>query len=112
MAAYVTSKGALTALTRAAALELAPDGIRVNAVLPGAIDTGMLRDGLNREQATGAAMDKKLKKLGGKHPVGRIGDPEEIGRTILALADNKISAFVTGQSVIIDGGATVRLSTE
>jgi NAD(P)-dependent dehydrogenase (short-subunit alcohol dehydrogenase family) len=112
IAAYATSKGALVALTRAAALELARDGIRVNAVLPGAIDTGMLRSGLTREHAGQGTMEQKLAALARRHALGRLGLPEEIARMILFLADNQSSAFMTGQSVIVDGGATAQLSTE
>lgn len=112
MAAYVTSKGALVALTRAAALELAVDKIRVNAVLPGAIDTGMLRSGLSRNHLSGNSIKERLKSLGLKHAVKRIGKPAEIGEIILFLAESDKSAFITGQSLIIDGGATARLSTE
>jgi NAD(P)-dependent dehydrogenase (short-subunit alcohol dehydrogenase family) len=112
MAAYATSKGALVALTRAAALELAADNIRVNAVLPGAIDTKMLEAGLPRDSTPGEDTKHLKQSLGLKHALGRIGKPDEIGETILFLADNRRSAFITGQSFIIDGGATTRLSTE
>ncbi len=112
LAAYVASKGALLALTRAAALELADDGIRVNAVLPGAVDTHMLRSGLARGHVSGGSIEERLADLGRKHVVGRVGRPEEIGEVILFLADSARSGFVTGQSLIADGGATARLSTE
>jgi NAD(P)-dependent dehydrogenase (short-subunit alcohol dehydrogenase family) len=112
IAAYATSKGALVALTRAAALELASYGIRVNAILPGAVDTEMLRSGLTRDHAGRGTMEQKLKFLARKHAVGRLGMPEEIAEMILFLADNQKSAFMTGQSIIADGGATARLSTE
>jgi NAD(P)-dependent dehydrogenase (short-subunit alcohol dehydrogenase family) len=112
MAAYATSKGALVALTRAAALELAPDNIRVNAVLPGAVDTKMLKASLSRGTLSDNDTNNRRQSLGLKHALGRIGRPEEIGETILFLADNRRSSFITGQSFIIDGGATSRLSTE
>ncbi len=112
LAAYVTSKGALMALTRAAALELAKDGIRVNAVLPGAVDTHMLRAGLSRGHVGGASIEERLEALGRKHVMGRVGQPAEIGEVILFLCDNRRSSFITGQSLIVDGGATARLSTE
>lgn len=109
MAAYVASKGAVTALTRAAALELAPLGIRVNCVLPGAVDTPMLRHGLAREEGDVLpAMDA----LAAKTPLGRIGRPEDIAEAVLFLADSKRSSFITGQSLVVDGGATARLATE
>lgn len=112
IAAYAASKGALLALTRAIALEFGAEGIRVNAVLPGAVDTGMLRAGLGRGHAKGATVEDLVRGLGKKHVMGRVGRPEEIGRAILFLADNEQSSFMTGQSLIVDGGATARLSTE
>ena len=112
MAAYVASKGALMALTRAVALELAGDDIRANAVLPGAVDTHMLRAGLARDHAGAGDVEERLKVLGSKHVVGRVGEPAEIGEVILFLCDDQRSSFVTGQSIIVDGGTTARLSTE
>ena len=111
IAAYAASKGALLALTRAMAIELAPDNIRVNAVLPGAVDTPMLRAGLNRENTQDHNIEISMRNLEKKHVIGRVGQPEEIGQTILFLADCQ-SSFITGQSIIVDGGATARLSTE
>lgn len=111
IAAYATSKGALLALTRALSIEFAPD-IRVNAVLPGAVDTGMLRDGLQRGHLKGNRVEELLADLGKKTVIGRVGDPNEIAEAILFLTDGKRSSFMTGQSLIIDGGATARLSTE
>lgn len=112
LAAYGASKGALVALTRAAALELALHGIRVNAVLPGAVDTAMLRAGLGRGHLSGQGPEALVSRLGERHAMGRVGRPEEIGRVILFLADNTQSSFMTGQTVVVDGGATARLSTE
>jgi len=112
IAAYAASKGGLVALTRAMAIELAGDGIRVNAVLPGAVDTGMLRDGLRRGHVGDGSDNELLQALGDKTVMGRVGDPAEIARTILFLADSDQSAFMTGHAMIVDGGATIRLSTE
>ena len=112
IAAYAASKGGMLALTRALAIELAPDNIRVNAVLPGAVDTGMLRAGLNRDHAGGGSPEQRLENLARKTVSGKIGTPEEIARAILFLTDNDQSSFITGQPLIIDGGATARLSTE
>jgi NAD(P)-dependent dehydrogenase (short-subunit alcohol dehydrogenase family) len=112
MAAYATSKGAILALTRSAALELAADQVRVNTVLPGAIDTQMLRAGLIRGDATAVTVEQRIKELSQKHALGRLGKPEEIAQMILFLADYQKSAFITGQSIIVDGGATAQLSTE
>lgn len=112
IAAYAASKGGSLALTRALALEFAPDGIRVNAILPGAVDTPMLRAGLDRGHVNGGSLNERLEDLARKTAIGRVGKPEEIARAILFLADGEQSSFVTGQSLIVDGGATTRLSTE
>jgi len=112
IAAYAASKGALLALTRALALELGAEGIRVNAILPGAVDTPMLHAGLSRGHVQGDDIDQLVRGLGKKHVIGRVGQPAEIGRVILFLADHEQSSFMTGQAVVVDGGATARLSTE
>jgi NAD(P)-dependent dehydrogenase (short-subunit alcohol dehydrogenase family) len=106
-AAYAASKGALVALTRATALDLAPDSMRVNAVLPGAIDTAMLREGM-----AGVEVDTGIRSLSDRTPLGRIGRPDEIAQAILFLADHERSSFITGQTLVADGGALARLSTE
>ena len=112
IAAYAASKGGLLALTRAMAIEFAPNNIRVNAILPGAVDTPMLRAGLNREHVQGGDIQTRLDNLARKTVNGRIGTPEEIAHAIYFLADNTQSSFMTGQAMIVDGGATARLSTE
>lgn len=112
IAAYAASKGGLAALTRAMALEFAPDGVRANALLPGAVDTEMLRDGLSRGHVSGDSIDDRLLDLGRRTVMGRVGQPEEIARAIYFMADAEQSAFMTGQTMTVDGGATARLSTE
>jgi len=112
IAAYAASKGGLLALTRAMAIEFAEDEIRVNAILPGAVDTPMLRAGLNRGHVGDGDMIDRLENLARKTVNGRVGQPEEIARSIYFLADNAQSSFMTGQAMIVDGGATARLSTE
>lgn len=112
IAAYAASKGGALALTRAMALEFAPDGVRVNVILPGAVDTPMLHAGLMRGHVEGGSIQERMADLGHKTLMGRVGQPEEIARAILFLADSQQSSFMTGQSVIVDGGATCRLSTE
>lgn len=112
IAAYAASKGGLLALTRAMAIEFAPDNIRVNAVLPGAVDTPMLRAGLNRDHVQGSDIQTRLDNLARRTVNGRIGTPEEIAHAIYFLADDVQSSFMTGQAMIVDGGATARLSTE
>ena len=110
--AYAASKGGMLAFTRSLAIELADDDIRVNAVLPGAVDTQMLRDGLGRGHAEGASIQERVDALGDRHVGGRVGQPSEIAQAILFLADGKRSSFVTGEALTVDGGATARLSTE
>lgn len=112
IAAYAASKGGLLALTRAIAIEFAHDNVRANAILPGAVDTPMLRAGLARSHLTGSDIEQRLDNLARKTVSGRIGTPEEIAHAIYFLADNEQSSFMTGQALIIDGGATARLSTE
>jgi glucose 1-dehydrogenase len=112
IAAYAASKGGLLALTRAMAIEFARDEIRVNAILPGAVDTPMLRAGLNRGHVGDGDMQSRLDNLARRTVNGRVGQPAEIAHVIYFLADNTQSSFITGQAIIVDGGATARLSTE
>lgn len=112
IAAYAASKGGLLALTRAMAIEFAQDEIRVNAILPGAVDTPMLRAGLGRGHVGGEDVLDRLENLASRTVNGRVGQPEEIALSIYFLADNTQSSFMTGQALIVDGGATARLSTE
>jgi NAD(P)-dependent dehydrogenase (short-subunit alcohol dehydrogenase family) len=112
IAAYAASKGGLLALTRAMAIEFAKDQIRVNAILPGAVDTAMLRSGLSRGHLDRADEMAQLRELREKIVMGRIGQPQEIARAIYFLVDNDLSSYMTGQALIVDGGAVSRLSTE
>lgn len=112
IAAYAASKGGSLALTRAMAIELASDNIRVNAILPGAVDTPMLRAGLGRGHVGHGDMQERLDNLARKTVNGKVGQPEEIAHAIYFLADNEQSSFMTGQALVVDGGATARLSTE
>jgi NAD(P)-dependent dehydrogenase (short-subunit alcohol dehydrogenase family) len=112
IASYAASKGGLLALTRAMAIEFAPDHIRVNAILPGAVDTPMLHAGLSRGHVGSGSLPERLENLANKTVIGRVGRPEEIAHAIYFLADESQSSFMTGQALIVDGGATARLSTE
>lgn len=107
VAPYAASKGGLLALTRAAALELADQGIRVNAVAPGAVDTPALRDGFVR-QVTGDP-ERVLRE---RTPLARFGEPAEIAEAVVFLLDGERSSFITGTTLVVDGGASARLSTE
>ncbi|MEZ5003154.1 MAG: SDR family oxidoreductase [Chitinophagales bacterium] len=110
MSVYAISKSGLSQLTRSLAIDFAEDNIRVNAILPGAILTDMLIAGLSRDQSSGAP--KKLKELADKTVLKRIGKPDEIAEATYFLADNNASSFITGLSLVVDGGATIKLSTE
>ena len=96
---YVASKHAVEGLTKAAALEVAESGVRVNVVAPGPIETGMLN------RFTGTA-EKKAALVTGV-PVKRVGTPEEIAQTILFVASDNAS-FITGASIAVDGGKLAR----
>lgn len=93
--AYGASKWAIRGITKTAALELAPDGIRVNAVLPGAIDTAMLA-GSDAMKATLAAT---------KIPLARLGQADDIASMVAFLASDA-AAYITGQEFVVDGGLT------
>ncbi len=102
-AAYCASKGGVIALTRAMALDHVGEGIRVNCVAPGAIDTPLVRAYMTRHPDP----EGLWKELVSRHPMGRLGTPEEIARAILYLASDE-SSFVTGSVLIVDGGWTAR----
>lgn len=105
IAAYAAAKGGLAAFTRATAVELGPLGVRSNLIIPGAIDTPILREGFSR----GASTDQSLVE---KTPLRSIGKPEDVAKAIAFLVDPDESAFVTGGEFVVDGGALARLSTE
>jgi NAD(P)-dependent dehydrogenase (short-subunit alcohol dehydrogenase family) len=94
---YAGSKHAVEGMTKSAALEVASNGVRVNAVAPGPTDTGML------DRFTGTPENKAA--LAAKVPLGRIGKPDDVARAIVFLASDAAS-FVTGQIVTVDGGKT------
>ena len=96
---YAASKHAVVGLTQSAALEAAESGVRVNAVAPGPIDTGMLT------RFTGT--DERKASLVSTVPLKRLGKPEEIAQTIVFLASDK-AAFSTGATFAADGGKTAR----
>ena len=111
VAVYAISKGALVALTRSAALELAAEGIRCNAVLPGAVMTPMLEAGLARRPHPDGP-EGNLRALIDRTPLGFVATPEQVAPTIVHLADTELSPYTTGQMMVVDGGATIRLGTE
>ncbi len=97
--AYVTSKGGVTLFTKAMAIDHAKQGIRVNALVPGATDTPMIRNALTPEA---------LDTLAASHPIGRLGRPEELAQAVLFLASDDAS-FVTGTAMYVDGGQTAKV---
>jgi NAD(P)-dependent dehydrogenase (short-subunit alcohol dehydrogenase family) len=98
-ASYAAAKSGINGLTRAMALELAPDNVRVNAVGPGPIATPMT--------AETRADPERSKKLLSDIPLGRFGEPEEIANTIIFLLSDAAS-FITGQVICADGGFTAK----
>lgn len=97
---YVASKHAVNGLTKNAALEYAKQGIRVNSVCPGGIDTRML-DSLADQATGGTASSKEM--MDPLHPIGRIGTPEEVAELIVWLCSPRAS-FMTGTNIPVDGG--------
>ncbi len=98
VAAYAASKSGLIGLTQALAAEFSPHGVRVNAILPGAVDTPMFREKNNsvEEQAF----------LSNLHALKRVGRPQELARSVLYLASDD-SSFVTGTASLVDGGLSI-----
>jgi NAD(P)-dependent dehydrogenase (short-subunit alcohol dehydrogenase family) len=92
---YPASKHAVVGLTKSVALDYALDGIRVNSVHPGAIETPMI-DRLRKDPVLGEA-------LATMHPMGRMGRPEEIAEAVVWLCSDAAS-FVTGHTMVVDGG--------
>ena len=98
---YATTKGALLALTRSMAVDLAPSGVRVNIVQPAATNTSMLREGFGENK-------EMLSRLESFHPLGRIATPEDVAKAALFLMSDD-SNFMTGSALDLDGGVGVRL---
>jgi NAD(P)-dependent dehydrogenase (short-subunit alcohol dehydrogenase family) len=105
--AYAASKGAINALTRASAIDLAISGVRVNAILPGSVDTPMLRTSAEMHRGE-KSIEEVLSDWGAGHPLGRIAKSSEIGDLAVFLVSNE-SAFITGQSIVIDGGLSIQV---
>jgi NAD(P)-dependent dehydrogenase (short-subunit alcohol dehydrogenase family) len=97
--AYATSKGGAIALTRSMGVDHAAEGISVNCICPGSIDTPMLRYGASAH----GNPDEVIKEWGRHHPIGRIGSPDEIAKTVMFLWSPD-SSFIVGQPIVVDGG--------
>jgi NAD(P)-dependent dehydrogenase (short-subunit alcohol dehydrogenase family) len=97
--AYTASKSAMVGMVRALAVEWSGQGVRVNAILPGWIETDMVRPVLEKDPA------RKAKVLA-RTPAGRMGDPEDVGWAAVYLA-SRAGQFVTGASLVVDGGVTI-----
>jgi len=110
VAAYVASKGGVLALTRAMALDHAKDGIRVNAVCPGSVDTPALRADAAANRGA-ESEDETIAKWGRAHPLGRVGRAEEIAEVIAFLCSEQAS-FCTGGEFKVDGGLLAKLAAE
>ncbi|MDO9072660.1 MAG: SDR family NAD(P)-dependent oxidoreductase [Rubrivivax sp.] len=101
MTAYNAAKAGVINLTRSAALECAQDGIRVNCVCPGGIDTRVT------QVLAGARADEVRRAMAAVHPLGRMGEADEIAHAILFLASDEAS-FITGAALVADGGLTAQ----
>ena len=111
VAAYATTKGAIHTLTRSLALDYARSGIRVNSVSPGSIRTPILEKAARGENGTDADVEAAYKRFGEAHPIGRIGEPEEVAELIAFLCSSK-AGFCTGADYKIDGGLTAGIGVK
>jgi NAD(P)-dependent dehydrogenase (short-subunit alcohol dehydrogenase family) len=102
-AAYAAAKGGINALTQQTAVDLAPAGIRVNAIAPGTIMTPLNE----RIFATDPDPQALIAKWNNAHPLGRFGEASEVGEAVLFLASDR-SSFITGEILRVDGGLVVR----
>jgi NAD(P)-dependent dehydrogenase (short-subunit alcohol dehydrogenase family) len=100
--AYSATKGGIIAMTRGMALDLAKDGIRVNCLCPGWVETPLVEDWFSQQADPQAAKEY----IYGRHPMGRIATPEEVGNAVMFLCSEE-SSFVTGVALPLDGGITL-----
>lgn len=107
VAAYAASKAAVIGLTRGLAIDYAPDGVRVNAVAPGSVETPLLLASARRRSPEDPAA--AIEEWGGRHPIGRVLQPEEVAAAVTFLA-GPLASGITGTCQLVDGGLLARLS--
>ena len=100
---YCASKGGVVLFTKSLAVEWGAMGIRVNCVCPGVIRTPILDPFIATAQATGVAPEEVWARMARVHPLGRVGEPEEVGKAVAFLASDEAS-FITGVALPVDGG--------
>lgn len=111
VAAYVATKGAIHALTRAMALDHADARVRVNSVSPGSVRTPLLSLAARTYGGEGVSEEEAFARFGAAHPIGRIGEPEEVADLVAYLASDR-AAFITGSDFRIDGGLTAGIGVK
>lgn len=111
VAAYVATKGAIHALTRAMALDHAAAKIRVNSISPGSVRTPILSLAARTYGGDGVSEEEAFARFGAAHPIGRIGEPEEVADLVAYLASDK-AGFITGSDFRIDGGLTAGIGVK
>lgn len=103
LSSYCATKGGVVMFTKATAVEWARMGIRVNCVCPGVIRTPILDPMVAMAQAGGATAEEVWERMGKAHPIGRVGDPTEVGQAVAFLCSDRAS-FITGVALPVDGG--------
>lgn len=104
LSAYCASKAGVVLLTKSLAVEWAAQGIRINCVCPGLVRTPIVGPYLKQmQELTGAAPEETWERLARSHPIGRVGEPEDVARAVLFLASDD-AAFITGVALPVDGG--------
>ncbi|MEK1949857.1 MAG: SDR family oxidoreductase [Ensifer adhaerens] len=111
VAAYVAAKGAIHALTRAMALDHADLKVRVNSVSPGSVRTPLLSLAARTYGGEGVSEEEAFARFGAAHPIGRIGEPEEVADLVAYLASDR-AGFITGSDFRIDGGLTAGIGVK
>jgi NAD(P)-dependent dehydrogenase (short-subunit alcohol dehydrogenase family) len=103
LSSYCATKGGVVMFTKATAVEWAGMGIRINCVCPGVIRTPILDPMLAMAQAAGVSNEQMWERMGKSHPIGRVGEPSEVGEAVAFLCSDRAS-FITGVAMPVDGG--------